>query len=74
MPCRYKHNDGNFHVDIPASVAVRDPATIVLPEKLVQVQAYLRWERNGKQSYTWEQEKVQEPQACGEVSGLGFQG
>jgi len=45
-------------VDVPASTAKKDPATIVLPEKLVQVQAYLRWERNGKQSYSKEQEKV----------------
>lgn len=45
-------------MDVPASTAKRDPATIVLPEKLVQVQAYLRWERNGKQSYSQEQEKV----------------
>lgn len=58
--CRYKFEEGNFHINIPASTAQQDPATIVLPEKLVQVQAYLRWERNGKQQYSQEKEKVSE--------------
>lgn len=31
---------------------------ISVPEDLVQVQAYLRWERKGKQMYSPEQEKV----------------
>ena len=43
---------------MPKSVARVDPVTIVLPEDLVRVQAYLRWERNGKQSYSPEKEKV----------------
>lgn len=29
-----------------------------VPEELVQIQAYLRWERKGKQIYTPEQEKA----------------
>ena len=29
-----------------------------VPEELVQIQAYLRWERKGKQMYTPEQEKA----------------
>ena len=31
---------------------------VSVPEELVQVQAYLRWERNGKQMYTPEKEKA----------------
>lgn len=31
---------------------------VTVPEDLVQVQAYMRWERKGKQNYTREQEKV----------------
>lgn len=32
-----------------------------VPEDLVQIQAYLRWERNGKQMYSPEKEKVSQP-------------
>ena len=31
---------------------------VSVPEELVQIQSYLRWERNGKQMYTPEQEKA----------------
>lgn len=31
---------------------------VSVPEDLVQIQAYLRWERNGKQMYSPEKEKV----------------
>lgn len=31
---------------------------VSVPEDLVQIQAYLRWERKGKQMYTPEKEKV----------------
>lgn len=31
---------------------------VSVPEELVQIQAYLRWERKGKQMYTPEQEKA----------------
>ena len=31
---------------------------VSVPEDLVQIQAYLRWERKGKQMYTPEQEKA----------------
>lgn len=54
----FKNNGQNFHVKLPN----RDGAAISnvsVPEDLVQVQAYLRWERKGKQMYTPEQEKVE---------------
>ena len=35
-----------------------DKGDVSVPEDLVQIQAYLRWERKGKQMYTPEQEKV----------------
>lgn len=31
---------------------------VSVPEDLVQIQAYLRWERHGKQAYSPEQEKA----------------
>lgn len=33
---------------------------VSVPEDLVQIQAYLRWERKGKQMYTPEREKASE--------------
>uniref|UniRef100_A0A453RHD8 DUF7067 domain-containing protein n=1 Tax=Aegilops tauschii subsp. strangulata TaxID=200361 RepID=A0A453RHD8_AEGTS len=45
------HNEGQ---DAPGASA----SAIVVPEDLVQIQSYLRWERNGKQSYTADQEKA----------------
>lgn len=54
--CRYKDNGQNFYVKLPLrEKAVSD---VKIPEDLVQIQAYLRWERNGKQTYTPEQEKA----------------
>ncbi|KAJ4843805.1 hypothetical protein Tsubulata_009992 [Turnera subulata] len=53
----FKNNGENFHVKLPR----REKAVtsnISVPEELVQVQAYLRWERKGKQMYTPEQEKA----------------
>ncbi|KAK4423858.1 Alpha-glucan water dikinase, chloroplastic [Sesamum alatum] len=51
----YKKTGGNFHVKLP----VRESRTpnVSVPEDLVQIQAYLRWERNGKQNYTPKQEQ-----------------
>ncbi|GAA0171245.1 kinase [Lithospermum erythrorhizon] len=51
----YKYNGGNFHVKVPSRNS--EAQNVSVPEDLVQVQAYLRWERNGKQTYTPEQEK-----------------
>ncbi|GFP88008.1 alpha-glucan water dikinase chloroplastic [Phtheirospermum japonicum] len=51
----YKYNGGNFHVKLPKSES-RAP-NVSVPEDLVQIQAYLRWERKGKQMYTPEKEK-----------------
>lgn len=53
---RYKYNGGNFHVNLPKPEFTTP--NISVPEDLVQIQAYLRWERKGKQMYTPEQEKV----------------
>ncbi|CAN6195188.1 unnamed protein product [Urochloa humidicola] len=39
----------------------------MVPEDLVQIQAYLRWERKGKQSYTPEQEKEEYEAARAEL-------
>lgn len=51
---RFKNNGQNFHVRLPR----KSEHAQQVPEDLVQVQAYLRWERMGKQMYTPEQEKV----------------
>lgn len=53
---RYKLNGGNFRIDIPQSNV--DVSGFNIPEDLVGVQSYLRWERRGKQNYSPEQEKV----------------
>ncbi|KAJ8494187.1 hypothetical protein OPV22_015908 [Ensete ventricosum] len=59
----FKHNGQNFHVQLlkqgyqnqNALASVNPNAS--LPEELVQIQAYLRWERKGRQIYTPDQEK-----------------
>ncbi|XP_044491919.1 alpha-glucan water dikinase, chloroplastic isoform X2 [Mangifera indica] len=50
-----KNNGRNFHVKLPMKKELLQ--NISVPEDLVQVQAYLRWERKGKQMYSPEQEK-----------------
>ncbi|XP_062110381.1 alpha-glucan water dikinase, chloroplastic isoform X2 [Humulus lupulus] len=51
----FKNNGGNFLIKLPAkSKSISD---VSVPEDLVQIQAYLRWEREGKQMYTPEKEK-----------------
>ncbi|KAH9319028.1 hypothetical protein KI387_020797, partial [Taxus chinensis] len=51
----FKYKGQNFHIELPRSE--REISHISIPEDLVQVQAYLRWERKGKQMYTPEKEK-----------------
>ncbi|GLT86487.1 hypothetical protein SLE2022_046260 [Rubroshorea leprosula] len=51
----FKNNGQNFHVKLPARG--QPISNISVPEDLVQIQAYLRWERKGKLMYTPEQEK-----------------
>lgn len=51
----YKNNDKNFHVALP--VKEKFNSDVSVPEELVQIQAYLRWERKGKQMYTPQQEQ-----------------
>ncbi|KVI05666.1 ATP-grasp fold, subdomain 1 [Cynara cardunculus var. scolymus] len=51
----YRNNGQNFHVKLPSR---EKPVSDVVPEDLVQVQAFLRWEKKGKQMYTPEQEKA----------------
>ncbi|KAL5568805.1 hypothetical protein UlMin_025380, partial [Ulmus minor] len=51
----FKNNGGNFHVKLPLKEKLI--SSVSVPEDLVQIQAYLRWERNVKQMYNPEQEK-----------------
>lgn len=53
---RYKDNGKNFYVKLP--LGEKTVSSVEVSEDLVQVQAYLRWERNGKQTYSPEQEKA----------------
>ncbi|XP_019421636.1 PREDICTED: alpha-glucan water dikinase 1, chloroplastic-like isoform X3 [Lupinus angustifolius] len=53
----FKNNGENFHIKLP--VKDRLAQQVSVPEDLVQVQAYIRWERKGKQIYTPEQEKME---------------
>lgn len=52
----FKNNGQNFYVELPKREKLTIP-NVSVPEELVQIQSYLRWERNGKQMYTPEQEK-----------------
>lgn len=51
----YKNNGQNFAVKLPVKEKII--SNVPVPENLVQIQAYIRWERKGKQMYTPEQEK-----------------
>ncbi|KAA8529608.1 hypothetical protein F0562_034292 [Nyssa sinensis] len=51
----FKNNGENFHVKLPLKEKLNPNVSV--PEDLVQIQAYLRWERTGKQMYTPEKEK-----------------
>ncbi|XP_059633696.1 alpha-glucan water dikinase, chloroplastic isoform X2 [Cornus florida] len=61
----FKHNGENFHVKLPLRENL--VPNVSVPEDLVQIQAYLRWERKGKQMYTPEQEKVEYEAARSEL-------
>lgn len=54
--CRFKNNGNNFRVNLATKERLVLNASV--PEDLVQIQAYIRWERKGKQMYTPEQEKA----------------
>ncbi|KAE9597974.1 hypothetical protein Lal_00029603 [Lupinus albus] len=51
----FKNNGENFHIKLQVKDKIVQQVSV--PEELVQIQAYLRWERKGKQTYTPEQEK-----------------
>lgn len=57
LSCRFKFQGGNFRLVLP------EPDTkvsnVAVPEELVQIQAYIQWERNGKQNYSKEKEAVE---------------
>ncbi|XWS34753.1 hypothetical protein CRYUN_Cryun21dG0064500 [Craigia yunnanensis] len=60
-----KNNGQNFHVELPQRETLI--SNISVPEDLVQIQAYLRWEQKGKQMYTPEQEKEEYEAARAEL-------
>ncbi|KAL9246479.1 hypothetical protein vseg_020009 [Gypsophila vaccaria] len=68
----FKNNGKNFYVRLPD--AAQQGQNISVPEDLVQVQAYLRWERRGKQMYTPEQEKEEYEAARAELLEEVFKG
>ncbi|CAM6090604.1 unnamed protein product [Calypogeia fissa] len=48
----FKNNGGNFRVELP------EPSfNVTIPGDLIGIQVYLRWEKNGKQMYSPQQEK-----------------
>ncbi|CAL5038507.1 unnamed protein product [Urochloa decumbens] len=71
----FKNNGQNFQIQLQssrhhsngASGASSSANSTMVPEDLVQIQAYLRWERKGKQSYTPEQEKEEYEAARAEL-------
>ncbi|KAG8075969.1 hypothetical protein GUJ93_ZPchr0006g42774 [Zizania palustris] len=67
----YKNNGHNFQIQLHKihhqGQGTSGTTSTVVPEDLVQIQAYLRWERNGKKSYTPEQEKEEYEAARNEL-------
>ncbi|KAI5679233.1 hypothetical protein M9H77_10183 [Catharanthus roseus] len=61
----FKNKGSNFFIKLPAGGS--QVPNVSVPEDLVQIQAYLRWERKGKQLYTPEQEKEEYEAARGEL-------
>ncbi|KAI3816782.1 hypothetical protein L1987_16486 [Smallanthus sonchifolius] len=61
----YKNNGQNFHVKLRSRE--KPVSNVVVPEDLVQIQAFLRWEKKGKQMYTPEQEKMEYEAARAEL-------
>ncbi|XP_076893044.1 alpha-glucan water dikinase, chloroplastic-like [Bidens hawaiensis] len=61
----YKNNGQNFHVKLRSRET--PVSNVVIPEDLVQIQAFLRWEKKGKQMYTLEQEKMEYEAARAEL-------
>ncbi|GMH01575.1 hypothetical protein Nepgr_003414 [Nepenthes gracilis] len=61
----FKNNGENFHVKLPLKEELIQDSSV--PEDLVQIQAYLRWERKGKQMYTPQQEKAEYEAARAEL-------
>ncbi|CAF2108195.1 alpha-glucan water dikinase 1, chloroplastic [Brassica napus] len=61
----YKNNGQNFHINLPMGKNVEHNVSV--PEDLVQIQAYIRWERNGKQNYSPEKEKEEYEAARAEL-------
>ncbi|KAL2957188.1 hypothetical protein AAZX31_18G130800 [Glycine max] len=61
----FKNNGENFHIKLPVKSKLSQEVSV--PEDLVQIQAYLRWERKGKQMYTPEQEKEEYEAARNEL-------
>ncbi|XP_019166630.1 PREDICTED: alpha-glucan water dikinase, chloroplastic-like [Ipomoea nil] len=60
-----KNNGDNFHVELsPRAIQITNAS---VPEDLVQIQAYLRWERKGKQMYSPEKEKEEYEAARAEL-------
>ncbi|KAI8021988.1 hypothetical protein LOK49_LG03G00270 [Camellia lanceoleosa] len=59
----FKNDGGNFHVPLTYKLI----PNISVPEDLVQIQAYLRWERKGKQVYSAEEEKKEFEEARKEL-------
>lgn len=75
---RFKNNGENFQIKLPGRVHQNPDVSVVenkkfsLPENLVQINAYLRWERKGRQSYTPDQEKVNFPLQSSMNHGVHF--
>ncbi|XP_042502200.1 alpha-glucan water dikinase, chloroplastic-like isoform X2 [Macadamia integrifolia] len=61
----FKDNGDNFRVQLVRSD--KQSSVVSVPEELVQLQAYMRWERKGKQLYTPEQEKEEYEAARAEL-------
>lgn len=61
---RFKNNGKNFQIQLSGNfrrspgASIAENINVTLPEDLVEIQAYIRWEKKGRQKYTPEQEKA----------------
>ncbi|GAQ91752.1 alpha-glucan water dikinase [Klebsormidium nitens] len=61
----FKNRGSNFRVEVGKGGAAAPPAAspapaaVDIPKELVDIQSYLRWERAGKQTYSYEQQEAE---------------
>ncbi|XP_020589456.1 alpha-glucan water dikinase, chloroplastic isoform X2 [Phalaenopsis equestris] len=69
----FKNDGHNFHIQLSGNspqilgASIAETINVTIPEDLVEIYAYLRWEKKGRQNYTPEQEKLEFEEARKEL-------